>query len=238
MGISILDTKSQDFTQNFNELLARGKMDIEKVTSIVGTIINEIKADKNAAIKEHIAKFDQWTPKGDADLKVDPALMNAIIRQESRFNLQAKSHMGALGLMQIMPETAKYVGKNNGYRANGYKLSIPEVNMKVGQDYLEYLFKGRHVNGDIVSMLIAYNAGPGNLQKWKKHMAGNADQLLFIEMLPVQETRDYVERVLSNYWIYRNRAGLDAPSLVALSSGKTPKFAHILDTGSYKIASN
>lgn len=75
MGISILDTKSKDFTEQFDALLSRGKMDMEKVSKIVGTIIDEIKSDKNKAIKEHIAKFDGWTPKSDNELKVDPALM-------------------------------------------------------------------------------------------------------------------------------------------------------------------
>ena len=75
MGISILNTQSNDFFSQFNELLGRGKMDIENVSAIVGTIINEIKKDKNGAIKAHISKFDQWTPENDADLKVDTALM-------------------------------------------------------------------------------------------------------------------------------------------------------------------
>jgi histidinol dehydrogenase len=75
MGISIFDTQSNDFSQNFDELLSRGKMDMVKVSAIVGTIIDEIKSDKNAAIKAHIAKFDQWTPSSDSDLKVDTALM-------------------------------------------------------------------------------------------------------------------------------------------------------------------
>ena len=75
MGISILDTQSTNFTSEFNELLGRGKMDIEKVSAIVGNIIDEIKSDKNEAIKAHIAKFDQWSPQSDDELKVDTALM-------------------------------------------------------------------------------------------------------------------------------------------------------------------
>jgi histidinol dehydrogenase len=75
MGISILDTKSKDFSEQFEELLSRGKMDMEKVSAIVGTIIDEIKSDKNEAIKAHIAKFDGWKPQSDEDLKVDTALM-------------------------------------------------------------------------------------------------------------------------------------------------------------------
>lgn len=75
MGISILNTQSEDFSQNFAELLSRGKMDIEKVSTIVSGIIDEIKNDKNSAVKAHIAKFDQWSPTSDSDLKVDTASM-------------------------------------------------------------------------------------------------------------------------------------------------------------------
>ncbi|MCK4974080.1 MAG: histidinol dehydrogenase, partial [Sulfurimonas sp.] len=64
------NSKSTDFKAEFDELLQRGKMDIESVSAIVGNIINEIKNDKNRALKEHISKFDNWTPKADEDLKI------------------------------------------------------------------------------------------------------------------------------------------------------------------------
>ena len=70
-----IDTKSPEFAENFNELLQRGKMDIEQVSSIVGNLINEIKTNKNSALKEHIAKFDNWTPKSDEDLKISTESM-------------------------------------------------------------------------------------------------------------------------------------------------------------------
>ena len=180
-----------------------------------------------------------WSPQDGYSL--DPALVHAVIRQESRFDQNAKSHSGALGLMQIMPKTAQYVAGNTGYRGglDEYKLRLPEVNMKIGQDYLNYLLEGRHVKGDVVSLLVAYNAGPGNLLNWKERMGKNDDPLFFIEMLPVEETRTYVERVLSNYWIYRMRAGQDVPSLAALSSGKPPQYAYVLTAEyPYKLAAN
>ncbi len=180
-----------------------------------------------------------WAPQGG--YKIDPALVHAVIRQESRFNQSAKSYSGARGLMQIMPKTAQYVAKIRNYseKLSVEKLGLPETNMKVGQDYLEYLLKGRYVKGDVVSLLVAYNAGPGNLLKWRDRLSDKKDQLLFIETLPVQETRDYVERVLSNYWIYRSRAGLDQPSLLALSRGAAPKYTHVMQsTYPYKLAAN
>ncbi len=68
-------TSSQNFSSEFEELLGRGKMDMAHVSTIVGGIIDEIKKDKNTALKSHIAKFDKWTPKDDADLKIDVTLM-------------------------------------------------------------------------------------------------------------------------------------------------------------------
>ncbi len=179
-----------------------------------------------------------WEPKGS--YKLDPALIHAIIRQESRYNQNAKSHSGAVGLMQIMPATAKYVAQKRNYdeMPNTQNLRDAEFNMTLGQDYVEYLLKNRLVKGDVVSMLISYNAGPGNLQRWRKRIDNNDDPLLFIEMLPVHETRDYVERVMANYWIYRSRKSQDLPSLSALAQGKSPSYASIMAANSpYQLTS-
>ena len=69
------NSKSADFKAEFDELLQRGKMDIASVSAIVGNIINEIKNDKNRALKEHISKFDNWTPESDDDLKISTESM-------------------------------------------------------------------------------------------------------------------------------------------------------------------
>lgn len=200
---------------------------------------NMVKRGKGKYYDSALYPVSPWSPQDG--YRIDPALVHAVIRQESRFNLQATSYSGAIGLMQIMPKTAQYVAdiKNYPEKLNMSKLRRPEMNMKVGQDYLEYLLNGRYAKGDVVSLLVSYNAGPGNLLKWRKRMGENTDTLLFIEMLPVHETRDYVERVMSNYWIYRLRAGLELPSLEALSSGKAPKYAHVMQAEyPYKLAAN
>lgn len=200
---------------------------------------NMVKRGKDTYYDSALYPVSPWAPKDG--YRLDPALVHAVIRQESRFNLQATSYSGAIGLMQIMPKTAQYVAETRNYpeKLDMSKLRLPEMNMKVGQDYLEYLLKGRYVKGDVVSLLVSYNAGPGNLLKWRKRMGDKTDPLLFIEMMPVHETRDYVERVMSNYWIYRLRAGLKLPSLVALASGKAPKYAHVMQAEyPYKLAAN
>ena len=158
-----------------------------------------------------------WKPK--EGFKIDPALVHAIMRQESRFDPMAKSPSGAKGLMQLMPATAKSVaGKKDA------QLDHPETNLELGQRYLETLLDTDVVEGNLLYLLIAYNAGPGNLAKWKRRWPNVSDPLLFIELLPSSETRAYVERVLSNYWIYRLREGQDTPTLDAIAEGRPAQY--------------
>ena len=158
-----------------------------------------------------------WQP-GEG-YKVDPALIHAIMRQESRFDPMAKSHAGAKGLMQIMPSTAKAIG------ANVEMLDDPQQNVELGQQYIAKLLGEKIVREDLLRLLVAYNAGPGNLNKWTRRYPKVDDPLLFIELIPVAETRGYVEKVLANYWIYRLRDGLPTPSLDAVTSGKSARYA-------------
>lgn len=153
--------------------------------------------------------------KDDAKSPIDPALIHAIMRQESRFDPAAESGSGAKGLMQIMPSTAQSI---NADKAEA--LDDPQTNIELGRRYLETLLKDKSVKNDLFKLLVAYNAGPGNLQKWLKRFPETQDPLLFIELIPVAETRGYVERVLANYWIYRLRDDLPTPTLDAVTSGK------------------
>lgn len=165
-----------------------------------------------------------WSPEGG--YTIDPALVHAIIRQESRFNPTAISPSGAQGLMQLIPSTAQYMARKNGH-SEDLSAITPEMNMRLGQDYIGYLFNDSAVQGDLVSMLIAYNAGPGNLRKWQSRNANAQDDiLLFIETLPVQETRDYVKYVMTNYWVYRHRAGENTNTLAQLAAGKPASYAN------------
>lgn len=152
-----------------------------------------------------------WDP--DKGYEVDSAIVNALIRQESRFDPKAKNASGASGLMQLMPSTASYMAKGIDV-----SLTHPQTNISVGQKYVRHLLMDANVNNDLFYMAIAYNAGPGNLARWKKQFKNINDPLLFIESIPSSETRAFVERVMVNYWIYRIRAGKDNPSLDAVAS--------------------
>lgn len=172
----------------------------------------------------------------DKDTLRDPALVLALIRQESGFNPRAKSSAGARGLMQLMPGTASHIAQDRRYRRSKREaLYDPETNITLGQRYIEMLFKEASVNGDILRMAAAWNGGPGNLRKWQRRLKITDDPLLFIETIPLRETRNFIERVLTNLWIYRARFDQPTPTLRALAEGDWPAYQPVGD-GTIEIA--
>ena len=168
-----------------------------------------------------------WTPPGG--YTVDRALVFAYMRQESRFNAKAKSSAGARGLMQLMPGTASYVANDRSLsRGSGRsRLYDPEYNISLGQQYLQHLIGLDGVDGNLFRLATAYNGGPGNLNKWDRETPYGGDALLFIESIPSRETRIFIERVMENLWIYRQRLGQPSPSLDKLAAGAWPDYAHL-----------
>lgn len=149
---------------------------------------------------------------------VDKALVYAIAYQESRFNPAAMSPVGAIGLMQLMPETAARTYGDDKLKTDPTPLFEPAFNLRVGQDYLTWL-QERGVGYDILRVVAAYNGGPGAVLKTLQKVGQDPDPFLMIECLPAQETRDYVEKVMAAYWTYRRQWGQDTPSLDALIGG-------------------
>ncbi|HYI09438.1 MAG TPA: lytic transglycosylase domain-containing protein [Thermoanaerobaculia bacterium] len=107
---------------------------------------------------------------------VDPALVAAVIEQESRFKPRARSHVGAKGLMQLMPRTGRWMGARDLYN--------PEQNVDAGVKYIKYLDK--RFNGDLKKIIAAYNGGEGNVRRYQG-------------IPPFRETRQYVKKVMKNY---------------------------------------
>jgi len=154
---------------------------------------------------------------------IQPELLYAFMHQESMFNTDAKSHKGAMGLMQIMPNTAKFISKNKIVKNNNSNiLKKPEINLEVGQEYIIYLLKLEHVKENLIYLAAAYNGGPGNLRKWQKNTNYMEDPLLFMESIPSRETRWFIEKILTKYWIYQNKFGKKSISLELLANGKYP----------------
>ncbi|MEQ9575335.1 MAG: transglycosylase SLT domain-containing protein, partial [Rhodospirillales bacterium] len=136
-----------------------------------------------------------WLPSGG--FTVDRALVYAVIRQESKFNPKAKSWAGARGLMQLMPRTASFVAQDSSlHRHRLPKLYDPDLNLRLGQKYIDMLLAEPHIQGDLLLLAMAWNGGPGNLNKWRRRLEYTDDPLLFIETIPAFETRHFVERVL------------------------------------------
>ena len=100
----------------------------------------------------------------------------------------------------------------------------PEYNIGLGQQYVTHLLGFRGIEGNLFYATVAYNGGPGNLNKWRRKSDYRGDPLLFIESIPSRETRAFVERVLTNLWIYRFRLGQPASSLDAIVAGTWPRY--------------
>jgi soluble lytic murein transglycosylase len=153
---------------------------------------------------------------------IDPALVYALTRLESNFDPAATSPAGARGLMQIMPATAQYITGDLFYAAA--RLHEPSSNLEIGQRYVAYLAHQDGINNDLIRVLASYNSGPGNFQRWEQQIYDDGDPLLFIEAIPVNETRAFVNHALVYAWIYAARLHLPAPSLDDLAAGEFPRF--------------
>lgn len=156
--------------------------------------------------------------------KIDPALVHAIVRQESKFEMRVTSTSDARGLMQLMPATAAGTMKDTTLDNPGAKAKLfdPAFNLSIGQKYVQKMFSFVEPDGDLFKLVVAYNGGPGNLQKWLAEVQHKGDPLLFIESIPSRETRGYVERVCANYWIYQDRLGEPKTTLEQVARGEWP----------------
>lgn len=129
--------------------------------------------------------------------QMNPMLVTALIRQESRFEPDIKSSVGAVGLMQVMPETGAFIANN--IKVKEYKLSDPETSIQFGTWYLDHTHL--EYNNNSMLAVASYNAGPGAVAGWLGK-AKSQDPDEFVEAIPYPETYGYVKAVLGNYWNY------------------------------------
>ncbi len=142
--------------------------------------------------------------------EVEQAAIYAVVRQESRFRTDAVSSAGARGLMQLMPATARETAKKVGVDySKGRLTSDPAYNALLGSTYLADQLST--FDGSLVLAAAAYNAGPGNARKWIRQYgdprSDEVDPVDWVERIPYQETRKYVQRVVGNYLVYKARFG-------------------------------
>ena len=150
--------------------------------------------------------------------KLDPALIWAATRQESLFFHRAESSAKALGLMQLIPSTAREESKKTKMLpSNRYWLQLPAYNLELGQSYLTRMLN--RFDGDLLLAVSSYNAGPGRGDKWKKRR-DKMDPITFIETIPFTETRNYVKRVVHGFAMYQLRLYGSASLVDLLKPGK------------------
>lgn len=140
--------------------------------------------------KEPIVRWSQYR-------QLNPLLVTALIRQESRFEPEIRSWAGATGLMQVMPATGENVAQNIGL--SDYSLTNPEDNINIGTYYLDFTHQ-KYQNNSMLAVA-SYNAGPNTVAKWVSRY-GLEDADKFVERIPYPETKGYVESVFENYWNY------------------------------------
>ena len=147
-----------------------------------------------------------------------------LIRQESRFIMNASSSVGASGLMQVMPNTAKYVAKKIGMtNYTNDKLSDTNTNLTLGSNYLNMVLID--LDGSWVLASAAYNAGPSRSKAWREKLTGPTEGAIFAETIPFNETRTYVKNVLSNANYYSSVLNGQTQSLKQRLGVITPKAA-------------
>jgi soluble lytic murein transglycosylase len=147
----------------------------------------------------------------------EAAFTEALIRQESMFNPEAESAVGAVGLMQLMPHTAQAVARQTGVKFRESRLGEVDYNLRLGTAFVQKQID--HYDGSYILALASYNAGPGRVHEWLERIGDPRDPAIdpidWIEMIPVAETRNYVQRILESLQIYRARLnGGHAPLMI------------------------
>jgi len=183
------------------ELLAAAE--VARAAGVPDRAINT--ANLTVAIHDYAQRYP--TPHRDAlsaaakQWSLDEALVYGIIRQESRFMPQARSRVGATGLMQLMPATARWVARQIPVQPfNVSMLTQPEVNLQMGSYYFHRVLNDL---GNSLMATAAYNAGPGRARRWRDERP--LEGAIYAETIPFNETRDYVKKVVTNVWFYNHR---------------------------------
>lgn len=151
-----------------------------------------------------LAPYRELAQQAARENQIDEAWVFGLMRQESRFINVARSGVGASGLMQIMPATARWIAQRLGIkRFNPKEMQDPAKNIQFGAFYLKHVQTS--LDDSPVLATAAYNAGPGRAQRWRD--TGPMEAAVYIESIPFTETRDYVKKVMSNAMYYAARFG-------------------------------
>ncbi len=152
----------------------------------------------------------------------ESAFTHALIRQESMFNPDASSSAGARGLMQLMPRTAKDVARKIGVSYSERRLDDPAYNLQLGTTFVQQQIE--RFDGSYILALAGYNAGPGRVREWIEEFGDprrpNVDPIDWVELIPIQETRNYVQRIIESLQVYRAKLAGGRSNLLILNDLK------------------
>lgn len=162
----------------------------------------------------YLESIENWSQ----ERQLNPLLVTALIRQESRFMPGIRSSVGATGLMQVMPDTAMWVAEK--IKLKQYQLNDPDDNIKLGTWYLDYTH-AEYADNSMLAVA-SYNAGPGAVAGWVTKK-GMADPDEFVEAIPYSETKGYVKSVFENYWNYLRLYNPEISQKLAQVSAQHPK---------------
>jgi soluble lytic murein transglycosylase len=224
-------TVAEQFTEGLMRL-AKGEnlIGIAKISKLEDRETPEEKAEYQALNKQiiywqarypfpYIKEIEKWS----SDRKLNPLLVTALMRQESRFESKVKSIAGATGLMQVMPDTAKWIAPQIKLDSKKIDLENPDQNIMLGTWYLDHTHQ-QYQNNSLLA-IASYNAGPGNVSKWLQSLPKD-DPDEFVEAIPFDETKNYVRQVLGNYWNYLRLYNPETSQLVTKYSAEHPQLPH------------
>ena len=164
----------------------------------------------------YLKEIEQWSEKR----QLNPLLVTALIRQESRFETKVRSTAGATGLMQVMPDTAKWIAPQIKFDTKKIDLQNPNNNIMLGTWYLDHTHQ-QYGNNSLLA-IASYNAGPGNVNKWLPILP-KEDPDEFVESIPFDETKNYVRQVFGNYWNYLRLYNPEISQIVSKYSAVHPQ---------------
>ncbi|QSJ16441.1 transglycosylase SLT domain-containing protein [Nostoc sp. UHCC 0702] len=221
-------TVAEQFTEGLMQL-ARGENQsgIDIISKLEDREIPEEKSQYQTLSKQitywqarYPFPYLQLIEKWSKERQINPLLVTALIRQESRFQPKIKSVAGATGLMQVMPDTAKWIAPQIKVDSKTINLENPNDNIMLGTWYLDHTHQ--QYAGNSLLAIASYNAGPGNVSKWLQTQP-TQDPDEFVEQIPFDETRNYVRQVFGNYWNYLRLYNPEISSIVAKYSATHPK---------------
>ena len=195
-------------TMNISKLLTSKKQFLQTFKVIHKSLVDKVLSVNNQIVKL-LFPFQYYSQIKKIEKEIDPIIILSLIRQESAFNPLAKSIVGARGLMQLMPRTARSISKNVTVKQ---LTRNPKLNLKIGIKYFKYLLK--KYDGNLIYTLSAYNAGETRLRRWIENRFNSDNPLVVIESIPFDETKNYVKYIYRNIFFYNLLNGRENPNKI------------------------